>query len=232
MQVVFTYLPIRLKEVTETYLKYSIGSLNNVGVTPVVYSDIDYFVNANLDYEWIEFDVDVRYKKDLLWSYPKLKVLSNISYPFIHLDNDLIVDDFIKFKSTIDESRLNLGYKHPLTNQQTESFNEIYKLYSGTSLNFDELNNTCIIAATDYVRINKTYIDVLNVIDLNYDFFTKRYNGVPPITLNQQCLNLHFNDINYLFNENPTYEKLNDNGVCHMAEKNIVSGFILNRNLI
>jgi hypothetical protein len=232
MQVVFTYLPIRLKEVTEIYLKYSIKSLNEFGVIPIVYSDINYFENTGLNYDWIEFDVDVRYKKDLLWSYPKLKVLSNISYPFIHLDNDLIVSDFIKFKSTIDDSRLNIAYKHQLTNQQIETFNEIYKIYSGTPLNFDELNNTSIIAATDYVRINQTYVDVLNVIDLNYDFFTKRYNSVPPITLNQQCLNLHFNNINYLFNENPTYEKLNDNGVCHMAEKNIVSSFILNRNLI
>jgi hypothetical protein len=218
--------------VTDTYLKYSIRSLNNVGVTPVVYSDIDYFVNTNLDYEWIEFDVDVRYKKDLLWSYPKLKVLSNISYPFIHLDNDLIVNDFMKFKSAIDYSRLNIAYKHPLTNQQIESFNEIYKIYSGAPLNFNELNNTCIVAATDYVSVNKTYVDVLNVIDLNYDFFTERHNGVPPITLNQQCLNLYFNDINYLFNENPSYENLNSNGVCHLAEKNMVSNFVIEKNLI
>ena len=29
MRVVFTYLPIRLKEVTEIYLKYSIENLDN-----------------------------------------------------------------------------------------------------------------------------------------------------------------------------------------------------------
>jgi hypothetical protein len=232
MQVVFTYLPIRLKEVTEIYLKYTIKSLHEFGVIPIIYSDINYFINTGLNYDWIEFDVDVRYKKDLLWSYPKLKVLSEISFPFIHLDNDLIVSDFIKFKSIIDDSKLNIAYKHQLTNQQIESFNEIYKIYSGTTLNFNELNNTCIVAATNYVGVNKTYIDVLNVIDLNYDFFTERYNGVPPITLNQQCLNLHFNDINYLFNENPSYENLNNNGVCHMSDKNIVSSFILNKNLI
>jgi hypothetical protein len=232
MQVVFTYLPIRLKEVTEIYLKYSIKSLNNIEITPLIYSDKDYFINDNLNYKWIEFDVDSKYKMNTLWSYPKLKVLSEISFSFIHLDNDLVVSDYVKLKNIIKPDKLNLGYKHPLTEKQTEHFTKIYKLYSDTPLEFSELNNTCIVATNDYTGINKTYSDVLNIIDVNYDFFTQKYNGVPPITLNQQHLNYYFNNINYLFNENPTFEYLETNGVCHMAEKNMVSKFINNKNFI
>jgi hypothetical protein len=88
------------------------------------------------------------------------------------------------------------------------------------------------MATNDYLNVNRTYSDVLNVIDLNYDFFTKRYNDVPPITLNQQYLNVYFNDINYLYEENPTFENLNVNGVCHMAEKNKINNFIKNINLL
>jgi hypothetical protein len=185
-----------------------------------------------LNYEWIKFEVDDKYKQPTLWSYPKLKVLSSISFPFIHLDNDLVVNDFNILLNIIDGEKLNLGYKHPLTEIQTNNFNEIYKKYSDIPLGFSELNNTCIIATNDYFNINKTYYDVLNVIDLNYDFFTKRYNDIPPITLNQQYLNVYFNDINYLYEENPTFENLNVNGICHMAEKNKINNFLKIRTLI
>jgi hypothetical protein len=232
MEVVFTYLPIRLKEVTEIYLKYSITNLNYAGITPIIYSDKDYFVNSNLEYKWIEFNVDDKYKKDSLWSYPKLKVLSNISFPFIHLDNDLIVNNFIKIKNIIDKSRLNLCYKHPLSETQSTHFNEIYKVYSDKPLMFVELNNTSIVCCNDYLTMNKAYLDVLDIIDLHYTFFSKKYNGIPPITLNQQYLNLYFNNINYLFSENPSFENMNKNGVCHLAEKNMVSNFVLNKKMI
>jgi hypothetical protein len=232
MRVVFTYLPIRLKEITEIYLKYSIENLNNQNIIPIIYSDKDYFKNTKLNYEWIKFEVDTKYKQPTLWPYPKLKVLASISFPFIHLDNDLVVNDFGKLKNIINTNKLNLGYKHPLTETQTNHFTEIYKKYSDIPLEFNELNNTCIIATNDYLKINNTYSDVLNIIDLNYDFFSKRYNEIPPITLNQQHLNVYFNNINYLYNENPSFEKLDNNGVCHMAEKNMINNFVKNKKLI
>jgi hypothetical protein len=232
MRVVFTYLPIRLKEVTEIYLKYTIENLNTQNITPIIYSDKDYFKGTNLKYDWVEFDIDIKHKKPTLWSYPKLKVLSSINFPFIHLDNDLIVNDFSKLRNIIEEDRLNLGYKHPLTESQTNSFTEIYKRYSNVPLEFNELNNTCIIASNDHPNINKTYTDVLNILSLNYDFFTKRYNDIPPITLNQQYLNVYFNNINYLYDKNPTFDDLSINGICHMAEKNMISNFIKNKSLI
>jgi hypothetical protein len=232
MRVVFTYLPIRLKEATEIYLKYSIENLNLQNITPIIYSDRDYFKNTGLIYEWFDFQIDEKYKQPTLWSYPKLKVLSMINEPFIHLDNDLVVNNFNKLLNIVDDNKLNLGYKHPLTQIQTNHFTEIYKRYSNTPLGFNELNNTCIMATNDYLNVNRTYSDVLNVIDLNYDFFTKRYNDIPPITLNQQYLNVYFNDINYLYGENPTFENLNINGVCHMAEKNKINNFVKNKTLI
>ena len=127
---------------------------------------------------------------------------------------------------------MNLGYKHPLTESQTNSFTEIYKRYSDVPLEFNELNNTCIISSNDHPNINKTYTDVLNILSLNYDFFTKRYNDIPPITLNQQYLNVYFNNINYLYDKNPTFDDLNINGICHIAEKNMISNFIKNKSLI
>jgi hypothetical protein len=223
MRVVFTYLPIRLKQITEIYLKYSIENLNNQNIIPIIYSDKDYFKDTELNYEWIKFDVDDRYKKSALWSYPKLKVLASISFPFIHLDNDLVVNDFSKLKNIINDDKLNLGYKHPLTELQSNNFSEIYKRYSDTPIQFNELNNTCIIATNDYINVNKTYSNVLDIIDLNYDFFIEKYNGIPPITLNQQYLNVYFNDINYLYDTNPSYENLNIFGICHMAEKQMIS---------
>jgi hypothetical protein len=232
MRVVFTYLPIRLKETTEIYLKYSIENLNAQNITPIIYSDRDYFKDTGLIYEWFDFQIDEKYKKSALWSYPKLKVLSSISFPFIHLDNDLVVDDFSKLETIIKAERLNLGYKHPLTKIQINNFTEIYKRYSNTPLEFTELNNTCIIATNDYFNVNNTYLNVLNIIDLNYDFFINRYNNVPPITLNQQYLNVYFNNINYLFNQNPSFDNFKTNGVCHMAEKNMISSFIKNKTLI
>jgi hypothetical protein len=93
MKVVFTYLPIRLIEITEIYLKYSIANLNKQNIIPIIYSDKNYFKNTQLEYDWREFDVDKKFKINTLWSYPKLKVLSQINYPFIHLDNDFVVED-------------------------------------------------------------------------------------------------------------------------------------------
>lgn len=228
MRIIFTYLPIRLSEITEIYLKYSIEKLNKSGIVPIIYSDEDYFLSEGFQYDWIHFNIDEKYKKNNLWSYPKLKVLSSVSFPFIHLDNDLIVDDFNKLKSFIDTEKLNLCYKHPLRKDQTRDFEELYKKYSNENIEFNELNNTSIIAANDYLGVNKTYQEVIDVIDSNYDFFTERYNGIPPITLNQQHLNLRFKEINYIFKSNPSFQEIDKNGVCHMDEKT-VPNFLLKK---
>jgi hypothetical protein len=230
MDVIFTYLPIRLKDITEIYLKYSIESLNKKNVEPVIYSDKDYFNHTNLRYRWIDFDIDVRYKVEGLWSYPKLKVLSMIDRPFIHLDNDLVVEDFTKLDKLINPKTLNLCYKHSVND--VNSFIEIFKKYSNKQLNFEYLNNTSIIATEEYELVNKSYSEVLDIIDNNYDFFLNRYNSIPPITLNQQYPNLYFNDVNYMFNENPPYNDLNVNGVCHMAEKELKKIFIKDKKLL
>ncbi len=230
MEVVFTYLPIRLKDITEIYLKYSISNLNIQNIIPIIYSDKDYFIHTDLKYKWIEFDVDSKYKIDTLWSYPKLKVLSIFDRPFIHLDNDLIVEDFSKLLNLINPKALNICYKHSVNDINT--FVDIFKKYSNKKLNFEYLNNTSIIGADDYELVNKSYKEVLNVIDTHYDFFLSRYNTIPPITLNQQYPNLYFDNVNYLFDKNPSYDDLSVNGVCHMAEKNIINSFILNKTLI
>ena len=230
MQVIFTYLPIRLKDITEIYLKYSINNLNNQYITPIIYSDKDYFINDNLQYKWIKFDIDIRYKKDNMWSYPKLKVLSIIDRPFIHLDNDLIVKDFSKLVNLINPKKLNICYKHYVNDVNT--FVDIFKKYSNKQLNFECLNNTSIIGAEDYELVNQSYKEVLDVIDTHYDFFLNRYNSVPPITLNQQYPNLYFDNINYIFNQNPSYDELDMNGVCHMAEKRMEKEFVKDRMLL
>jgi hypothetical protein len=232
MRIVFTYLPIRLKDITEIYLKYTIKNLNDQSIKPIIYSDQDYFKNTDLKYELINFNIPEKYKKNTLWSYPKLKVLSTISYPFVHLDNDIIVNDINKLQSKLIGDKLNLGYKHQLTEEQIKYFIEIYKFYSEIPLDFSELNNTCIIGTNDFQNINKSYIEVINVIENNYDFFSNRYNNIPPITLNQQYVNRYFKDINYIFNENPSFDNLEINGVCHMSDKNMVSKFIENKTLI
>lgn len=225
MEVVFTYIPIRNNYPTETYLAYSIENLNNQNVIPILYSDKDYLCESNLKYKWVKLEIDSKYtiKGYNLWSYPKLKVLSTIDFPFIHLDNDLIVDDFSKLKSIIDTNKLNLAYKHPLSKAQTNSCTEIYKRYSNIPLDFEELNNTCVIASNDYLNINKAYSDVIKIIDENYDFFIETYDEIPPITLNQQYVNLYFNDINYLYDKNPSVEDIKQNGILHLAEKNLVN---------
>ena len=232
MKIVFTHLPVRLKEVTEIYLRYSIENLNNQNIKPMIYSDKDYFRDTSLEYDWLEFDVNEKYKKNIIWSYPKLKVLSEISFPFIHLDNDLIVKDISKLQNIIDDNKLNLCYKHSLTESQIESFNEIYERYSTQPISFNELNSTSIIATNDYKRINETYKNVLDILDRNYEYFNVKYNNIPPITLNQQYLNLYFSDINYLFNHNPSFDDMDINGVCHMSDKNMVSFFTKTTRLI
>ena len=120
-----------------------------------------------------------------------------------------VVCDFSKLKNIIEIDRLNLGYRHSLNELQKTHFTEIYKRYSDTPLKFNKLNNTCIVATSDYININKAYSDVLNIVDLHYTFFSEKYNGIPPITLNQQYLNLYFDNINYLFSENPSFENMN-----------------------
>ena len=230
MQVVFTYIPVRLKDQTEIYLNYSIGNLNNQNIIPIIYSDNDYFSHTNLKYEWVKFDVDSKYKVNALWSYPKLKVLSMIDSPFIHLDNDLIVEDFSKLINVINPKSLNISHKHLVNDVNT--FVYIFKKYSNKELNFDYLNNTSIIATENYKLINQSYSEVLGVIDTHYDFFLTRYKTIPPITLNQQYPNLYFDDVHYIFNENPSYDDLATNGVCHMSEKQIKRKFITTNQLI
>jgi hypothetical protein len=230
MDIVFTYLPIRLKDITEIYLKYSIENLNTQNIEPIIYSDKDYFIHTNLKYRWIEFDIDSKYKVDTLWSYPKLKVLSIIDIPFIHLDNDLIVKDFSKLINLINPKSLNICYKHSINDVNT--FVDIFKKYSNKELNFEYLNNTSIIGTQNYELLNQSYREVLDVIDTHYDFFLNRCNTVPPITLNQQYPNLYFDNVNYLFDENPSFENLNKNGVCHLSEKNMVGNFVINKQLI
>jgi hypothetical protein len=232
MDVIFTYLPVRLKEITEIYLKYTIFNLNKTGVIPTIYSDKNYFLNTKLDYKWEPFDIDNRFKINTLWSYPKLKVLSLINKPFIHLDNDLIIEDFDKLIKLIKSEQLNVCYKRKIDENQVETFTEIFKKYLNDDTQINELNNTSIIATEQFTKINCAYLDVINVIDDNYDFFTKRYNDVPPITLNQQYVNTYFNEVNYLFNENPSYDDLNENGLCHMAEKTITGRFLIKKTLI
>ena len=232
MRVIFTYLPIRLKEVTEIYLKYSIKNLNKQNIIPIIYSDKDYFKGTELNYEWIEFQIDKKYEQPTLWSYPKLKVLSMIDKPFIHLDNDFIIEDFKKLNDILKSNQLNVCYKRKIDENQVKTFTEIFKKYLNDDTQINELNNTSIIATEQFTKINCAYLDVINVIDNNYDFFTKRYNDVPPITLNQQYVNTYFNEINYLFSENPSYNDLDVNGVCHMAEKTITSRFLQKKTMI
>ena len=230
MQVVFTYIPFRLKDITEIYLKYTIGNLNNQNITPIIYSDKDYFINTNLKYIWVEFDVESKYKVETLWSYPKLKVLSMIDKPFIHLDNDLIVEDFNKLMNLINPKILNISHKHLINDVST--FIEIFKKYTNKQLNFEYLNNTSIIGTENYKLVNRSYREVLDVIDIHYDFFLKRHNTVPPVTLNQQYPNLYFDNINYIFNKNPSYDDLYINGVCHMSEKQMKQKFITTKKLL
>jgi len=232
MEVIFTYIPIRLKDITEIYLKYSIEKLNNQNIIPTLYSDHNYFYDSKLKYKWITLDIDEKYKREGFWPYAKLKTLSLIDRPFIHLDNDLVVHNFTLLKNIIIEDKLNLCYKHDVKEYQIPHFEQIFKMYSDNILSFKELNNTSIIATNEYKKINEAYKNVLNILENKYDSFLDRIYGIPPITLNQQYLNLYFNNINYLFNENPSFKNVNKNGVCHLAEKNMVSNFVLNKNLI
>jgi hypothetical protein len=230
MDIVFTHLPFRLKDITEIYLKYSIKNLNNQNIIPIIYSDKDYFTYTSLKYKWNEFDVDDKYKINTMWSYPKLKVLSIIDKPFIHLDNDLVIKDFSKLNKLINPNLLNICHKHLVSD--VGSFVEIFKKYSNKQLNFEYLNNTSIIGTTQYELVNQSYKEVLDVIDKHYDFFLNRYNTIPPITLNQQYPNLYFTNVNYLFNKNPSYDDLGINGVCHMAEKQMKREFITKREIL
>ena len=154
MRVVFTYLPIRLTEITEIYLKYSIANLNKQNIIPIIYSDKDYFKNTQLEYDWREFDIDEKFKINTLWSYPKIKVLSQINYPFIHLDNDFLVKDLDYLISKIELNRLNLSHKHKMDLDKSSVFIEIFKKYTKEMISFNTLNNTCVIATSKYQKIN------------------------------------------------------------------------------
>jgi hypothetical protein len=232
MKVVFTYLPIRLIEITEIYLKYSIANLNKQNIIPIIYSDKDYFKNTQLEYDWREFDIDEKFKINTLWSYPKIKVLSQINYPFIHLDNDFLVKDLDYLISKIELNRLNLSHKHKIDLDKSSVFIEIFKKYTKEIIPFNTLNNTCVISTSEYQKINKAFSDVCNLIENDILFFSIRINEIPPITLNQQYLNLYFNDINYLFNKNPDFQHLEKHGVCHMIEKKNHNKFIVKTNLL
>jgi hypothetical protein len=232
MKVVFTYLPIRLTEITKIYLKYSIENLNKQNIIPIIYSDNDYFKNTQLKYDWRKFNIDEKFKINTLWSYPKLKVLSQIDYPFIHLDNDFVVKDLSYLISKIEPNKLNLSHKHKMDLDKSTIFIEIFKKYTDQPLLFNSLNNTCAISTLNYQKINQTFVDVCNLIENDISFFSTRINEIPPITLNQQYLNLYFDDINYLFDKNPDFENLEKYGVCHMIEKKNHNKFITKSNLL
>jgi len=232
MKVVFTYLPIRLTEITEIYLKYSIENLNKQNITPTIYSDKNYFNNTELKYDWHEFDVDDKFKINTLWSYPKLKVLSQIDYPFIHLDNDFVVKDLSYLISKIQFNTLNISHKHKMDFSKSSIFIEIFKKYTNQLLEFNTLNNTCVLSTSNYQMVNKAFLDVCNLIENDILFFSTRINDIPPITLNQQYLNLFFDDINYLFDKNPDFEYLEKHGVCHMIEKKNHNKFISKSKLL
>jgi hypothetical protein len=232
MKIVFTYLPIRLQEITEIYLKYSIENLNKQNIIPVIYSDIDYFNNTKLKYDWHKFDVDAKFKINNLWSYPKIKVLSQIDYPFIHLDNDFVVKDLNYLFSKIEPDILNISHKHIVDLNTSSIFIEIFKNYTNQKISFNELNNTSIVSTSDYKKINKPFLDVCNLIESDISFFSTRINNIPPITLNQQYLNLFFDNINYIFDKNPSLKYLETYGVCHMIEKQNHNKFITKSNLL
>ena len=232
MKIVFTYLPIRLQEITEIYLKYSIANLNKQNIIPIIYSDKDYFKNTQLEYDWCEFDIDEKFKINTLWSYPKIKVLSQINYPFIHLDNDFVVKDLNYLISKIESNRLNLSHNYQIDLNQLSTYIEIFKNYTNSKTQFNLLNNTCVVATSNYQTINKSYLDVCNLIENNISFFSTKINNIPPITLNQHYLNLFFDDINYLFDKNPNFVNLDKYGVCHMIEKQNHNKFITKSNLL
>lgn len=220
MQVIFSYLPIRLKNDTESYLNYSIKNLNSQGIIPTIFSNQDFLKNLKLEYRWVNYDIDKKYKKNILWSYYKLKVLSEINEPFIHFDNDFLINDFRKIEKKLIKNKLNLCYKHAIEILQQKYFNEILSNYKKNKINeISYLNNTSVIACDDYKKINEVFENVIESINQNYDFFIEKYNKIPPITLNQQYLNNFFNEINYLFEKNPVFEDININGGCHVDDK-------------
>lgn len=231
MRIAFTYYPIQNNNALE-YLTYTIKNLNRVGIVPVLFSDKNYFINK-FTIDWFPIDIDNKYKMNTLWSYPKLKVLSEIHFPFLHLDNDFVVSDYTKLIDKIDLIKLNLGYKHSLNDTQIEPINYIWKKYYLRDTFINELNNTCIIGTTDYKTINVCYKNVLDIIDTYYDFFIERYNGVPPITLNQQYVSTFFkNAINYIQQNNPEFDSLDINGFAHISDKKKYDIFKQSSNII
>lgn len=234
MRVVYTYYPIQNNNALE-YLEYSIRNINKAGVIPVLFSDKNYFA-GRLNIEWFPIDVKEEYRHDILWSYPKLLVLSKINFPFIHLDNDFVVSDYNKLMERInsDGETLNLGYKHPLNENQIEPMNHIWKTYYLRNNSISELSNTCLIGTSDYKKINACYQSVLDILDTHYYFFTKRYDGVPPITLNQEYSSILFfkHRINYIAEKNPEFDYLEENGFAHISDKKRYDIFKKSPNII
>jgi len=217
MRIVFTYVPIRLKSITELYLRYTFSNLNKSGIIPIIFSDRDYLSGLNLKYEWEKIEIPERYKKQSFWQYAKILSLSKINFPFCHFDNDLIVDDFHKI--SLSTENLNLAYKHPVKTEDQKVMSEIFSFYDSYQMNFDYLNNTCIIACDDWKKVNEANQKILEIFDSNYDLFSDRYKGIPPTTLNQQFLNIYFPEINYIFDGNPEYDCIEKNGVAHIPDK-------------
>ena len=91
MKVVFTYIPIRLKDITEIYLNYSIKNLNKQNIVPVIYSDKNYFENSKLKTEWIYFDVDSKYKFNNLFLNPivfaSIAFIASLTFLILNLKN-------------------------------------------------------------------------------------------------------------------------------------------------
>lgn len=218
MRIVFTYFPLRLRDITLLYLRYSIKKLNAMGIVPVLYGE-DPLLGEGFIYEHRSSEVPSKYRKDAFWQYAKIQTLSQISEPFCHLDNDLIVKDWNKIK--IEPKVLNLAYRHPVLPSVQPHMEKIFERYSDQKMNFSVLNNTCIIACEDYKKVNSSSLEILNIFEREFDFFSQRYENIPPTTLNQQYLNLHFSNINYLFGGNPEIEDLEENGVAHLADKNL-----------
>lgn len=217
MRIVFTYVPVRLKSITELYLRYSISNLNKSGIVPIVFSDYDHLKDLGLNYDLRLIEVPEKYRNNSFWQYAKILSLSLIDFPFCHLDNDLVVKDFSKVQ--LNQNKLNLAYKHSVKIEDQKIMSEIFSFYSQTEISFDFLNNTCIIASNNWEKINNVNKKVLRIFENNYDLFSKKYEGVPPTTLNQQFLNLYFSDIHYLFDGNPEYELLDKNGIAHIPDK-------------
>lgn len=233
MKIIFTYVPIRLNDLTEMYIEFSVKNLNHLGIKPKIFSDKNYFKHKKLEYEWIEIKVEPHFLINNMWSYPKLKTLSLIDEPFIHFDNDLLINNLETLNRKLCPQELNLCYRHDINFSKKIYYEDIIKRYKDNKIiNISYLNNTSIIGTQDYRSINKTYQNVLETIEDNLDFFKEKHNEIPPITLNQQYLNNFFDKINYIFESNPNYSDFELNGICHLDNKILVKELINHKSII